>query len=188
MTGFIGVQSSYADAPPVAYAGLIADASWVEDAKTLTSAEASASIPFGVAVAFKPSPTYDTDATMPANSTDKLAGVMIAQPGYARTFTATEPDGTAGTVGELDGTGVKPGAVLAVLRKGRIWVKVEDGCAVGDRPYVRYSANGGNTQLGAFRSTDDSGHAINAQKLGQYLTSCGAGGFAQLEVDFTNAP
>lgn len=185
---FIGVQSSYADAPAIAYAGLIADAAWVLDAKTLISAESSAQIPFGVAVAFKPSPTYDTDATMPANSTDKLAGILIAQPGYARTFTEPEPDGTSGTSGELGATGVLPGAVLAVLRKGRIWVKVEDGCAVGDRPFVRYSANGGNTQLGAFRSTDDSGHAIDARKLGQYLTSCSAGGFAQLEVDFTNAP
>ncbi len=185
---FVGVQSSYTDAPSVAFAGMIADNSMVFDAKSFISAEASAQMPFGVAVAFKPSSTYDTDATMPANSTDKVAGILMHAPGYERTFTVPLPDGTTGTVGELGATGLLPGAVLSLLRKGRIWVTVEDGCTVGDRLYVRYSANGGNTQLGACRATDDSGHAIDLTKIGQYVTSASAGGLAMLEVDFTNKP
>ena len=185
---FIGVQASYSNAPAVAYAGMVADAGWVLDAKTLISAEASAQIPFGVAVAFKPSPTYDTDATMPANSTDLVAGIFVHAPGYERTFTATLPDGTAGTVGELGATGVLPGAVLSVMRKGRTWVKVEDGCAVGDRLFVRYSANGANTQLGSCRASADAGFTTDLTKVGQYLTSASAGGLAMLEVDFTNKP
>lgn len=186
---FVGIQSSYVDQYAAAYAGMIADGGQVRDIKTLMSAEASAQIPFGVAVAFKPSPTYDTDATMPANSTDLVAGILVHSHDYARQFVVTQPDGTTATVGDLGTTGVAPGAHLGVMRKGRIWVVVEDGCAVGDRLYVRYSSHTGvGTQLGAIRATADSGYTIDLTKVGQFVTSCAAAGLAMLEVDFTNKP
>lgn len=40
----------------------------------------------------------------------------------------------------------------SVLRRGRIWVRVEEAVAPGDSVYFRHTASGGNTELGAFRN------------------------------------
>lgn len=46
-----------------------------------------------------------------------------------------------------------------VLTKGRVWVVAEDAASftIGQEPFVRVTANGGNTTLGAFASTAGTG-------------------------------
>ena len=80
---------------------------------------------------------------------------------------------------------------MSVLRKGRIWVKVQQAVVPGDRPFVCCTVGAGNAytakgQLGNADDTTGSGATIDITKLGQYLTTASAAGFAKLEVDFTN--
>jgi len=181
----MAVQTTYPKAPSAAVAGQLYDHG-PHDIITMRNAESTASMPFGIGVAFKTSsPATDLDAILLSGSGDLVAGIIVHSEDYARTFTL--PDGT--TAGELGSSGLRPGSILQILRKGRIWVTSEDAITVGLRPFIRFSANGGNTQVGAFRGTDDSGHAIDLTKIGQFsVTSGGAGALVVLEVDFTNKP
>jgi hypothetical protein len=48
-----------------------------------------------------------------------------------------------------------PGSQVNVLKKGDIWMEVEETVAFGDPVYVRYAANGDDTQKGAVRKSGD---------------------------------
>ena len=61
-----------------------------------------------------------------------------------------------------------------VLRKGRIWMVVEDAVAANTHPYVRFAAGTG-TQLGALRSDADTATAEEATWLKTLTASAGAG-------------
>lgn len=182
-----GVQTSYSDAPAVAFAGMLADEA-ENDIWTMLSAEASAAMSFGSAVAFKPSGTYDSDATIPANSTDKIAGILVHSHAHSRQFTAIDLAGTSQTGGDLTASGVGPGAKLDVLRKGRVWVTAVTACAPGDRGYISYNGTGTATAAGLIAQTADSGHTIDSTSQVVFLTNALAGGLAIVEVDFTNKP
>lgn len=176
------VQTSYTVAPAAAYAGMLADDT-ENDIMTMNNAEASASMPFGIVVCFKPSPTTDKDATLPASG-GKLAGVLVHSHDYERTFTL--PDGT--TAGELDSTGIKPGAEIAVLWRGTVWVKVQQAVAPGDRLFVCHTANTVYTAKGQVGNADESTNTIDATAIGRFTSSAAAGGFAKLQVDFSQKP
>lgn len=154
-----------------AFAGMMADTC---DASRVTGVqtEASAEIPFGVMLA---KGTGDVDCILPAASGAKLVGVLQHSHSY-------DP----GPHGELGTTGLKPGAVLNVLRRGRIYVLVETNVAAMDRAFVRYAAGAGGTQLGAFRNAAVSSETIDLGGRAQFLTSALAGGVAVLEVDMLN--
>lgn len=170
----MSVQTTYTTAPAAAFAGMLADDS-ENDAITMNNQD-SVSIPFGAAVVYKNSPASDKDAALPANSSDKLAGILIQSHDFERSFQL--PDGT--TVGELDGTGVKVGAEMAVLTQGTIWVKVTTACNVGDSVFVSYSSGGTwTTGQGQFGNAADSGHTI-AVTNAQFRSSAAAGGFAKV--------
>lgn len=182
------VQTSYTVAPAAAYAGMLADDT-ENDIMTLNNAEASASMPFGICVAFKPSPTTDKDASLPIAGA-KLAGILVHSHDYERTFTL--PDGT--TAGELDSTGVKVGAEIAVLWRGTVWVKVVQAVAPGDRLFVctdpgsggsAYTAKG---QVGNAADTAGTATQIDATAIGRFTSSAAAGGYAKLQVDFSQKP
>ncbi len=183
------LQSDYPTAPPRGYSGQLIGA--IEDADIVPAInrEASASIAFGRAVVFKTSsPTTDLDVLLPATENDLVAGIVIHFDQYPRAFTTTDNAGASVTVGELDGTGLRPGTMMAILRRGKILVTVEDGCLVGDRLWVRAVAGGDPEFLGGLNNADDSTDMIDCTKQGQFLSSASAGGLAELWVDFTNKP
>ncbi|MEW5804283.1 MAG: hypothetical protein AB1847_19480 [bacterium] len=70
---------------------------------------------------------------------------------------------------------------MSVLRRGRIYVQVENAVKAGDVPYVRFSAGVGE-QLGSFRSDADTADA-SILPYSRFVTSAGAGGIAILEVN-----
>ena len=162
-------QTSYAVNMSAAFAGMLADGS-ASDVIALTNKEASAEMPFGVAVAFEGS-TDDTGALSPDALTDKIAGLLLHAHNYAK------PN-------ELGDTGLKPGATLNVLRKGRMWATCEDGCSPGSRLHVRVLAG----TEGALRASADGVNTIDSTTQGIWLTTATAGNLAVLEVDFTNKP
>ncbi len=170
------VQTTYTDGLALPYAGLPGD---VSDSVIVPAfnTEASAEIAFGLVVARDNTAPYDTNgngAKLPAASTDKLMGIVRHSHAYSNS-----PNGDLGT------TGLKPGAMMNVLRSGRIWAVCEDGCSPGDRLFVRYTAAG--TGKGSLRSTDAGGSTcIDATTKGEWVTKAAAGAVAMIDVDFVN--
>lgn len=165
------MQTSYAEMP-VAFAGMKADAS-DDQVDSYAQGEASAEIPFGVMVcqgtAGGTSGTPDK-AILPVDANSVPVGVVVHSHDYdSRT--------------ELGTTGLKPKTMLSVMRRGRIWVQVEDAVTVNAPAFYRYTSDGGsNTQVGKFRSDADSAKALKVRGA-IYKTAASAGGFAILELD-----
>lgn len=161
-------QTTYLARMPVAFAGMKAD-SGEDDCVTRANAEASAEIPFGVAVCRQT--TSDTKVILPAASGDiaNLAGVVVHSHEYA-------PNVEIGT------TGVKPKVPMAVMQRGRIWVTVEEAVAVGDRAFVRFATGAGGSQKGAFRKSADTATAAECKGM-VYRSAASASGLAILEID-----
>lgn len=134
--------------------------------RSYVNGEASLNIPFGVLVCRG---TTDGSVILP-DSGGVPAGVVMESHLY-------EPEIDLAT------DGVKPTKMLHVLRKGTIWVPVEDSVAPGDAVRVR---TGGTGQKGGFLSTDPTGSDTAVLTPGfQWLTTAGAGEMALLEVDVT---
>lgn len=185
----MSLQTTYPTVTVAGYSGQLIGA--IEDADIIPviNREASTSIAFGRAVVWKlSSPTTDLDVLLPAAETDTVAGIVIRFDQYPRAFTTTDNAGASVTVGELDGTGLRPGTMMAILRRGKILVTVEDAVLVADRLWVRAVAGGDPEFLGGLLNADDSTDTIDCTKQGQFLSSASAGGLAELWVDFTNKP
>ncbi len=68
------------------------------------------------------------------------------------------------------------------LRRGRIWVTVENAVTRGQQAFLRHTSDGGsNTALGTWRGDWDAGRAA-AVPWARFMTAAGAAGLAQLEV------
>lgn len=170
-------QTSYSQYQGGPFSGMLADNSGHE-VETGINMEASASIPFGRFVAWKTGAPDDKGAKLPAASTDILKGVVMHAHHYAPVWT----DRDSVVHGELDGTGLVPGATLEVLRRGRIYMESETAFAYGDPVFVRYSANGGNTKLGIALNAADAGHTIDLTSKCRYVSSGLAGAVACIEI------
>lgn len=174
----MAVQTSYSFDMSAAYAGLLIS---TVDGGILpfrnnqadTGVALTDEMAFGRAVAFEGS-TDDKGAKIPSGATDKIAGIVVKSHAYG-----IAPYGDLGTIG------VKPGGTVSVMRKGILWVVVEDGCAPGDRLWVRRTAGGDPEFLGGLNNADDSTDTIDCTSQGVFLTTASAGGLAKLEVDFT---
>ena len=177
----MGAQTTYSSAPGLGYSGTL-DHDYPHGILTVKNVETSASIPFGKAVKFKTSsPASNYDALLPAAESDKVAGIVIREEIYARTYT----DADGNTVGDMDGTGLIPGTFFNIARKGRMLVTVATAVAVGDGLWVRAVAGSGET-LGALENADDSTDMIDCTTQARFVTSASIGGLAWLEFDFTN--
>lgn len=178
----LAVQTTYSESVTAAYAGMLASEDC--DIISMTNVEASASMPFGRGVIFKATNTTDQDALVPSAETDKVAGIVVHSHAYDRSW--TNAAGT--TVGELSATGLLPGTMLNVLRRGVIWVIAEDACVPGDRLWVRCTAGGAGEVVGGCTNGDEGTETIDCTNQGVFLTTAAAGGLAKLQVDFTNRP
>lgn len=180
----LSVQTSFSAAPAIGINGTLDDATDYQ-ILTMKNVEASASIPFGRAVCFKlSSPASDLDALLPAAETDTVAGIVRFSHGYSRAWTDD-----AGTVhGELDGTGIRTGFLMDVVRKGRMLLVCEDGCVPGDRLWVRAVAGGDPEFLGGLNNADDSTDMIDCTKQGVWESTATAGGLAWLNFNFVAKP
>lgn len=170
------VQSSYSRYQSAAFAGMLADDS-EHDIIAMVNSEASASIPFGVGVK---KGTGDTDALLPAAETDEIVGFTVHTHRYSK--------GDASS--DLDDDGyMRPGCVMDVLRKGRIYVHARKGAVVAfaSRLWVRAVAGAGE-YLGAAEDADDSTDTIDCTKQGQFITSGATDALVVLEVNFLNKP
>lgn len=170
------VQTSVSDMPSAAFAGLLVGTQ--HTIVGMKNAHASDEMVPGRGVVFKAA-AGDQDATLPASETDKFAGVVVHSDVYDRSYTLA--DGS--TAGELGTAGYKVGAMVNVLRRGQIWAVCEDGCAPGDRLWVRAVAGGAPEYLGGLNNADDGTDMIDATAVGVWLTSASAGGLAILSLN-----
>lgn len=69
-----------------------------------------------------------------------------------------------------------------VLRKGYIWVKIEEDIAIGDAVYFRHTASGGNTKLGSFRNDADTATCDQLTNARWVKGGTAALGYALLEL------
>lgn len=173
------VQTTYSENRAIGYAGTL-DSNLAHDIITMKNAEASASIAFGRAVKFKDTVSSDKDAVLPAATTDRIMGIVL----HANTYTPAYTDLDGNVHGNLDSVGIKPGAFMNVLRRGRVLVVCEDGCEAGDPLFVRAVAGAAPEYLGGLNNAADGTDMIDLTAKGVWLTSATAGGLAWLDVSF----
>jgi hypothetical protein len=164
----MSVQSTYNTNPPKAFEGLIFDADGNEDTVPGLQGEATAAVAFGRVVKFH-NPGGDQAFRLPTAVTDVIKGILT----HSHAIDKSDR-------GELLAGGVTPGAVVNILREGRVWAVCENGCVPGDRLHVRVAAG---TQ-GACRSAADGANTIDATAQGQWETTALAGELAVLAVNF----
>ncbi len=176
----MATQTTYGTTMTKAIEGALAD-NGAHDVIPKYNEEASLAVKFGAAVKFG---TVDTGALLPSAQADKICGIVVHSNQYS-----------VGSDGELkqDGTawtnGLRPGAVMSILRKGRIWVLAGSDVTPGDRLYVRRTSSGaGNEFLGGCEDAADSTDMVDCTAQGVWLDTALAGTLARLEVDFTNKP
>lgn len=159
-------QLSYSQTMTVSVAGMLADGAGAPH-DIVSRANIVDDIPFGVAVA----DIAGDEGTiqLPASSGAKICG--IAQ----RSLTVEE---NAASVENA----YPAKSMCAVVKKGRVWVTVEKAVTVDDSVFVRHTANGGNTQKGAFRDDNDSGNALQITNA-RFITSTSGAGLAVVEIN-----
>lgn len=169
----MAVQTSVATAPAIGLPGQLYDNDHGRRVTSLINEEATAEIAFGLAVKFG---TNDLDALLPAAETDKIAGIVIRSQEHDK----------GSTNSALGDTGLKPGALMNVLRRGKIYATCDGGCNPGDLLWIRAVAGVGET-LGALEAADDSTDMVDSTNHGVWLTTAADGEIAVLEVDFTGS-
>jgi len=149
-------------------AGQLADLG-VSDIRSFVNSEASAEIPFGYAVV---QGSGAKDALLPSTSDDVCVGVVVHSHAY-------DPENDLGT------TGVKADRELNVINKGRVWVVVGEGVAVGDRGYVSYAF--GTATPGRIMKTDTTDATLDTAAQIRFLSAAStAGDLALAEIDMMN--
>lgn len=168
-------QTSVATSLTRAFAGMLAD-NGPHDIIPGYNGEASAEMPFGVVVNLT---TTEQKYELPDGGADILGGVIV----HSHAYSKGPSDPALGT------TGIKSKFTLSVLRKGRIYMTVENGCSPGDRLYTRIVAGAGGSQKGAVRTTDPGGgEVIDSRSMMVALSTAAAAGVAVVDCDFTNKP
>jgi hypothetical protein len=74
------------------------------------------------------------------------------------------------------------GQAVSILRRGRIWVYVEEAVTPASTPYMRYASGAGGSKVGRFRASADTATAA-AFPGSRFVTSAGAGALALLEIN-----
>lgn len=162
-------QTTYLAAHPVGLAGALVDASENDVISRILSD--ATSIPFGVGL--KEGTTGGTNCAVPAAAGARIIGVALRTDNYEnRSLTTTL------AIAQKD--------VVSVLRRGRVWVLVEQDVVVGDDVFVRHTARLTNTQLGGFRTDADTASSVDYAAVlanARFVSAASAGGLAQLEID-----
>lgn len=173
-------QTSVSARMTVGIVGQIANLQGMKDAvvNSARQAEASAEMPFGVMVC-RDGTTPDTakllHTSAAAMATNLLEGVTVHGHSYA------EPQELADT----DAGGLKPGATVAILKVGPIWVLPEDTVTPSSDVRVRVVVAGAEVK-GAFRGAADASDCVEITPFARWLTSGSSTVPAIVFVDMTN--
>lgn len=131
-------------------------------------------IPFGVGVVEDLTGLSDDRAHLPQATGDITTVGSFA--GIAVHTHAVEQN-----KGGINNLGYEPQSAMSLMRRGRVYVEVEDAVVKGGLPFVRFVA-AASEQLGAFRSDADTSDAV-ALPNARFVTSAGAGELAIVEIN-----
>jgi hypothetical protein len=73
-------------------------------------------------------------------------------------------------------------SAMAVLKRGQIYVEVEEDVTPDNDVFVRFADGAGGTEKGIFRTDADTDTAVQVTNA-RYLTSASAGGFAIVDLN-----
>jgi hypothetical protein len=161
-------QTAYSTYQTNAFAGMLAD-SGENDILSYISEEASANLPFGVAVA---KGAADWGALAMVNGSSVIVGITVHTHQVDPSQVASSPAGA----------GIPPKYAINTLKRGRIFVQVEEAVTPASPVFVRHTAGAGGTQKGAFRASADTATAV-AWTAARFLTSAALGAYAVVEVN-----
>lgn len=160
-------QTTYSVDPALAFRGMLGDPN--DDSFTIPLANgAAAAVGFGIAVRRDVTNPEDQFDVFSATGQD-CVGILV--------HTQAQQDPTL-----ADPLGVTLLEVASVMRRGRIWVRVEEAVAVGDPVFFRHTAGGGGSEIGAFRNDADTATCDQLTQAAWLQGSSGAG-VALLEVN-----
>jgi hypothetical protein len=161
------MQTAYGTTPEPGFPGMLYDLTFM--AKDSYINAAGEALPFGIALA---KGTGDQDAILPAASDAKILGIAIHSHAY-------DNQSLSGTLGIPDDR------MLNVVKRGRVYVRVEEAVTKGDPVYVRY-ANGvadvTKTQKGSIRKSADTATALLLAGA-HFYTSAAAGAMAVVDIN-----
>ena len=157
-------QTFYAINQPAAMAGMLYDLGENDVVSAVNNTQA---VPFGVAMV---QGTLDNECHLPASAGDlaKTLGVSV--------LVQTKEQALVTSI-----VNYPVGSDVSILRKGRVWVQVEEAVVAFSPVFVRFAAGSG-TQLGAFRASADTATAGQISGC-VYRSSAAAGGFAVVEFN-----
>lgn len=163
--------TSYPTAPGIGFAGQIAD----EAPRYIDSAinKAAAAIPFGIGVK---KGTNEDEAVLLAATGDVLIGIAVHR----------HDVNTIGSSAWAADAGIPVNDRFDLMKRGVVYVKVEEAVVQGDKAFVRFAAGAGGTQLGAWRKSADTATA-RAVNGAYFLKGAASGGIAPLYFDFAVA-
>lgn len=140
----------------VAFEGMLADAG---DQDSLSKITEGAGLEFGLGGTFG---TSDNQIAPLAAITDKFMGVIMHH--------------------NCEGGVLADKEAVSVLRRGRIYVLVEEAVVKGDAAFVRAVATGPQ-RAGAFRKSADGVTTIDLTGKAEFVTSAAAGALAVLDIN-----
>jgi hypothetical protein len=157
-------QTSYPLEAAVAFPGMLVDTDAAVRSSISRANEEASAVGYGLGVMFGTDP--ETQFKLPALTGFPFAGVLVHS--HARE--------------DVEAVGPVEGEPNELLRKGRIWVTVEETILTTDPVYLRHTVNGGLLP-GGWRKDDDT---LRADQLTQakWLTGAAAGELAQLEINY----
>lgn len=159
-----------------AFAGMLADNS-DHTTDSFVNEEAANEIAFGTMVKFGTAANGALNLSASADA-DKLAGILRHQHAY-------NLDNELGTIG------LKPKATLGILKRGKIYVNVDEAVNPKSPVRVRCTTNAGALGAfngpGTFRTTASATHTINCSKFMKFAGSTTGAGVVELEVDMTGS-
>lgn len=169
----MGGQTAVITSMVAGFPGVVADDSFLKDVLSYVNAEAALQMPFGTVVM---QGTNDNDAlTLTAGNVAKILGIVAYSAAYQK-------NNELGTVVDANGRlGLVPGTNTGVLKRGRMWVKVEE--AVTPASTVRVRCTNAGLGTGTFRTTSAGGGLSMVLTGAKYLDSVGINGLTRVEFD-----
>lgn len=150
------MQTNYSGQMDAAFEGALADS---KSHDALSKLAQDAGMKFGIAVKFGSNAQGVQKLTA---ITEKVAGILIHE--------------------HVENGVLNQGMQVALLRKGRIYVMVEENVSVGDPVFVRAVAAGLEV-AGAFRKSQDGTDCIDLSAKAQFLSAASAGGLAIVDLN-----
>lgn len=156
-----------------AFAGMLGDSGRDMNLATALNSEAALQLPFGTMVM---QGTTDQGALcLTAGNVAKIIGAVVYSGAYQKGV-------ELGVVADANSRiGIMPTVPFNVLKRGRIWVQVEEAVTPASAVRVRCTAAG--TGSGTFRTTSAGAGLSMLLANARYLDTAGISGFSRVEFD-----